>query len=83
MSRPQTYRRVDLPDEWADYPADAKVNYLATVMDRDQLLETVGALGDIPEDEIGAQSIHKSGLAQLIVTLEDLGARANHANEDG
>jgi len=72
MPKPQTYREVDLPDQWDDYPADAKVNYLATVMDRDQLLETVGDLGDVPDEEIGAQSIHKSGLAQLIVTLETL-----------
>jgi len=71
MSRPQTYRDVDLPDEWGSFPTDAKVNYLATVMDRDQLLATVGELADIPDDEIGAQSIHKSGLAQLITELEE------------
>ena len=71
MSRPHTYRDADVPDEWESFPADAKVNYLATVMDRDQLLDRVGDLAGIPDDEIGAQSIHKSGLAQLIVTLED------------
>lgn len=70
MSRPHTYRKTDLPDSWDSYPTDAKVNYLATCMDRDQLLETVGELAGIPDGEIGAQSIHKSGLAQFIVTLE-------------
>jgi hypothetical protein len=70
VSRPQVYREVDLPDEWESYPTDAKVNYLATVMDRDNLLKLVGELADIPDDEVGAQSIHKSGLAQLIVRLE-------------
>jgi hypothetical protein len=69
MPRPQTYRDVDLPDEWVDWPPDAQVNYLASVMDRDGLLERVGDLADIPDDEIGAQSIHKTGLAQLIVAL--------------
>jgi hypothetical protein len=72
MPRAHTYRRVDLPEEWESFPADAKVNYLASTMDRDQLLATVGDLGDVPDSEIGAQSIHKSGLAQLIVTLETL-----------
>jgi len=71
MTRPQTYRDVDLPDEWDSFPTDAKVNYLATVMDRDQLLATVGELAEIPDDEIGAQSIHKNGLAQLITVLEE------------
>lgn len=71
MSRPHTYRDVEIPDEWAAWPDDAKVNYLATAMDRDALLATVGALAGIPDDEIGAQNIHKAGLAQLIVTLED------------
>jgi len=71
MTRPQVYREVDLPEQWDDYPTDAKVNYLATVMDRDQLLATVGELAGIPDDEIGAQSIHKSGLAQLITELEE------------
>jgi hypothetical protein len=40
-------------------------------MDRDNLLKLVGELADIPDDEIGAQSIHKNGLAQLIVRLEE------------
>lgn len=71
MPRPQTYRGVDLPDEWDSYPTDAKVNYLASVMDRDQLLNMVGESADIPDDEIGAQSIHKSGLVQLITVLEE------------
>lgn len=71
MTQPHKYRDVTLPDEWTSYPAAAKVNFLATVMDRDQLLEMVGDLADIPDEEIGAQSIHKNGLAQLIVTLED------------
>lgn len=70
MSRPQTYREVGLPDEWEQWPDDAKVNYLASTMDRDQLLSRVGDLAGIPDDEIGKQSIHKSGLAQLITTLE-------------
>lgn len=71
MSRPQTYRDVDLPENWDDFPVDAKVNYLATVMDRNQLLHTIAELGDIPSDEVGAQSFLKSGLAQLIVKLEE------------
>jgi hypothetical protein len=70
MSRPQQYRDVDLPDEWDSYPDDAKVNYLASVCDREQLLRRVGVAAGIPDDEIGSQSIHKSGLAQLLVTLE-------------
>lgn len=70
MSRPQTYREVDLPDEWDKFGTDAKVNYLCTAMGRDQLLDVIGELADIPDDEIGEQSIHKSGLAQLVVALE-------------
>lgn len=70
MSRPQAYRDIELPDTWNEWPTDAKVNYLASAMDRKQLLETVGALAGLPDDEIGKQSIHKSGLAQLIVVLD-------------
>jgi hypothetical protein len=69
MSRPQVYREVDLPDKWDEWPESAKVNYLSSAMDRDNLLRLVGEAGNVPEDEIGAQSIHKAGLAQLIVTL--------------
>lgn len=71
MTRPQVYRDVDLPDEWDSYPTDAKVNYLASVMDRDQLLRQVGEAAGIPDDEIGEQSIHKTGLAQLVVVLQE------------
>lgn len=70
MSRPYTYRDVVLPDEWDEWPDDAKVNYLTTAMDRDTLLETVGRAADIPDDEIGAQNIHKAGLAHLVVVLD-------------
>lgn len=69
MSRPQQYREVELPDEWVEWPEDARVNYLASAMDRDQLLDLVGEHAGIPDEEIGKQSIHKSGLAQLIVVL--------------
>lgn len=70
MSKPQTYRDVDLPDEWNKFGDDAKVNYLCNVVDRDQLLELVGDAGNVPNHEIGEQSFHKAGLAQLLVTLE-------------
>jgi hypothetical protein len=69
-TRPQSYRDVDIPDAWDDWPDDAKVNYLSTAMDRDQLLETVGELAGIPDGEIGEQSLWKSALAQLVVVLE-------------
>jgi hypothetical protein len=70
MSRPQTYRDVEIPDTWNEWPRDAKVNYLCTVMDRDQLLRSISDVADIPGEEIGEQSIHKTGLAQLIVELQ-------------
>jgi len=73
-SSPHTYRDVDLPDEWAQWPTDAKVNYLANSMGRDQLLALVGERAGLPDEEIGAQSIHKNGLAQLIVRLEECSA---------
>lgn len=72
MSRPQTYRDVTLPDEWDKFGTDAKVNYLCNVVDRDQLLDLVGEAGNVPEDEIGEQSFYKAGLAQLLVTLEEV-----------
>lgn len=71
MSRPQSYRDVVLPEEWGEWPEAAKINYLSSVMDRDNLLRLVGELGNVPDDEIGAQSIHKAGLAQLVVTLTE------------
>lgn len=71
MSRPQSYRDVNLPEEWDKFGVDAKVNYLSTVMDRDQLLDSVGELADIPDEEIGEQSLHKNALAQLVVVLEN------------
>lgn len=71
MSRPQQYRDVPLPDEWDQWPPDAQVNYLCTAMDRDQLLSLVREEAGIPDDEVGEQSIHKAGLAQLVVTLQD------------
>lgn len=61
----------ELAESVADWPTDAKVNYLASAMDRKQLLELVGELADLPDDEIGKQSIHKSGLVQLAVILEE------------
>ena len=51
MSRPQVYRDVDLPDKWAEWPESAKVNYLSSAMDRDNLLRLVGEAGNVPEDE--------------------------------
>jgi len=63
-------RDVPLPEEWDEWPDDAKINYLATTMDREQMLALAGDLADIPDEEIGAQSFLKSGLAQLIVTLQ-------------
>jgi len=71
MPRAHTLRDVPLPDTWDEWPTDAKVNYLADTMGRDQLLALVGDLAGLPDDEIGAQSIHKSGLAQLAIVLED------------
>lgn len=68
--RPQVYRDVDLPETWDEWPEDARVNYLCTVMDRSQLLRTVGELATIPDAEIGEQSIHKAGLAHLVVVLQ-------------
>ena len=76
MNRPQVYREVGIPETWDEWPDDAKVNYPCTVMDRDQLLSLVGELGGVPEDEIGEQSFFKSGLAQLVVTLQN-GTRAD------
>lgn len=71
MSQPQVYRDVDIPDKWEHFSMDAKVNYLSTLMDRKQILELVGEAADIPEEEIGEQSIHKTGLAQIAVKLEE------------
>lgn len=71
MSRPQEYRNIEIPETWDEWPENAKINYLCSAADRDRLLEFVGELADIPESEIGEQSIHKSGLAQLIIKLEE------------
>jgi hypothetical protein len=64
---------VDLPEEWEAFSVDAKVNYLSTVMDRGELLRRVGKTAGIPEYEIGKQSIHKAGLAHLVVALTEDG----------
>lgn len=69
--RPQSYRDVDLPDTWDEWSTDAQVNYLCTVMDRDQLMKVIAEMANIPDDEVGEQSIHKAGLAQLVVVLDD------------
>lgn len=68
-SRPQVYREVEIPEEWSEWPEAARVNYLCSVMDRKQLLKHVAEAGNVPAEEVGEQSIHKAGLAQLIVTL--------------
>ena len=71
MTRPHQYRDVDIPDTWIEWSDDAKVNYLASTMDRAQLLDLVGEAAGIPDNEIGEQSLHKNGLAQLIVALNE------------
>jgi len=73
MTRPQTYRDVRLPDTWDEWGEGAKVNWLCTVADRDQLLGMVAEAAGIPDEEVGEQSFLKSGLAQLVVTLEEGG----------
>lgn len=62
---------VPLPDEWDEWPEEAKINYIASTMDREQMLSMAADLADIPDDQVGAQSFLKAGLAQLIVTLEE------------
>lgn len=72
-SRPQTFREVDLPDEWETYSRDAKVNYLSNVMDRDQLLSEIADLADLADESVGEQSLKKSGLAELFISLQNNG----------
>lgn len=69
-SRPQTFREVDLPDEWSAFGRDAKVNFLSNVMDRDQMMDEIADLADLSEDSVGEQSFRKSGLAELFIVLE-------------
>lgn len=73
MSRPQTYRDVDLPARWDEWGDDAKVNYLCNVADRTQLLEMAAEAAEVPDDEVGEQSFLKAGLAQFVVTLTEGG----------
>lgn len=69
--RPQTYRDVDLPATWDEWDVNAKVNYLCTVTDRNSLMQMIGEKAGVPDDEIGPQSIHKAGLAQVLVALTE------------
>lgn len=41
MSRPQTYREVDVPDRFGEWDTAAQINYLQTAMDREQLANYV------------------------------------------
>ena len=41
MSRPQTYRDVDVPDNFSEWDTAAQINYLQTAMDREQLANFV------------------------------------------
>lgn len=70
MSRAPGIPWVPLPEERDEWPEAARVNYLESTLDRGQLLALVGDLADIPEDEIGQQSLLKNGLAQFIVAPE-------------
>jgi hypothetical protein len=40
-SRPQTYRDVDVPDNFPEWDKPAQINYLQTAMDREQLANHV------------------------------------------
>lgn len=61
---------VPVPEQWGEWPPEARINYLASTMDREQLLALAGEAADIPSEQIGAQSFLKAGLAQLVVRLD-------------
>lgn len=58
------------PDRWEEWPQEAKIEFVSNVITREAVLELIGDLADMP-DEIGEQSIHKGGLAKLVVILDE------------
>lgn len=49
MSKPQTYRKVDIPRNFDQWGTDAQVNYLCNAMDREQLKALLRELHDLEE----------------------------------
>ena len=64
MSRPQTYRNVEIPDTFADWSIDARVNYLCNAMDREQIAATVREMHGLePENKT---HFGKDELAEMV-----------------
>lgn len=66
MSRPQTYREVDVPDNFGEWDHAAQINYLQTAMDRDQLANYVREMHGLETRE--KPLFKKDELAEIAVT---------------
>ena len=65
MSRPQTYRDVDVPDTFDKWDSDAQINYLCSCMDRAQIANYVREIHDLETRE--KPLFKKDELAQIAV----------------
>lgn len=69
MAKPQTYRDVDVPENFEDWDVNARVNYIANAMDRtqiaDHLRETAGL------NPRGEPTFKKDELTEIIITLQE------------
>lgn len=61
---------VGLPDRWAEWPADARAEYIEVRLTRDELYDAiVESAGLSPKENTGSAAFRKFHLAELLVHL--------------
>jgi hypothetical protein len=65
MSKPQTYRKVDIPRNFDQWGTDAQINYLCNAMDRDQIADFLREVHGLDERE--EPTFLKDELAEIAV----------------
>lgn len=69
MSRPQQYRDVDVPDNFEEWSVDARVNYLANSMDRQQIANYVREVAGLEERD--QPTFLKDELVEMAIRLQE------------
>lgn len=69
MPKPQTFRDVDVPNNFGEWDVDARVNYLANCLDRKQIANYVRECADLPERE--QPTMLKDELVELAIKLQN------------
>lgn len=69
MPKPQTFRDVDVPDNFDEWDVDARVNYLANAMDRTQIADHLREVCGM--DTRGEPTFLKDELTEIIIKVQE------------